>query len=206
MNNRNSGSDRDSDVSGAKTDPNSAHTDDFTGDIDQIKEEYDRDNYPLHYAILQNSPITDLDANDVLINSQDNYGNTPLHVAVFMISPNIVNYLLGQGANPNIANGIDFSPLDYTLDLYEGKKNCIDKRHDRLQQLSPDCMKLNKIYCSLNIRGGKHIHEAFKTNDSLLSSCTISGGKSRRKRKGKRTRKGRKLRSRSRSKKAKRAR
>jgi hypothetical protein len=46
-----------------------------------------------------------------LINNTDNYGNTPLHIAVMSREKEYVRALISQGANPDIMNDIELSPL-----------------------------------------------------------------------------------------------
>ncbi len=45
------------------------------------------------------------------INKTDNYGNTPLHIAVMSREKEYVRALVSHGADPDIMNGIELSPL-----------------------------------------------------------------------------------------------
>ena len=48
---------------------------------------------------------------DIEINTMDEDGNTPLHIAVEGKQPHTVQYLLNHNANPNLANGIGYNSV-----------------------------------------------------------------------------------------------
>ena len=57
------------------------------------------------------------------VNCQDKYQLTMLHFAVLEGLPLICKLLLENGANPNLLNQLDRSPLDYVIDHYPSDSN-----------------------------------------------------------------------------------
>lgn len=86
---------------------------------------------PLHLAIRSNANaevITYVLENfPVSINTQDNHGLTPLHIAAFVNSPHLM-YLIRAGANPNAPDQTQETPLHWAM---RTKKNA----HDAIRNL-----------------------------------------------------------------------
>ena len=68
---------------------------------------------PLHIASLKLDIIQVLTQNPMLdINTTNNEGNTPLHLACLFTQPNVVQFLLDkQSCNPNVQNKVGNAPL-----------------------------------------------------------------------------------------------
>jgi ankyrin repeat protein len=84
---------------------------------------------PLHFAI-QNHNIELVNIllknNSIIIDNPDNYGNTPLWRAVYESKgrSEIIELLLSKGANPDLKNYYDISPIDLAKSIsnYDVKK------------------------------------------------------------------------------------
>jgi ankyrin repeat protein len=63
------------------------------------------------------------------INNTDNYGNTPLHIAVMSREKEYVRALVSQGADPDIMNDIELSPLHLAAFLNDSEtaRDLLDK-------------------------------------------------------------------------------
>ena len=73
---------------------------------------------PIHYAVLsQDQKIAELllSKDKTLIDSQSQNGSTPLHFAVSNSCLQMVLFLLSNGANPNIANNLNQTPLHLAM-------------------------------------------------------------------------------------------
>ncbi len=49
------------------------------------------------------------------LNSQDDLGRTPLHLAYLTNRPDVMNWLIAAGADPHIADSSGMSPLAYAV-------------------------------------------------------------------------------------------
>lgn len=70
-----------------------------------------------------------LAAKGFLINNTDNYGNTPLHIAVMSREKEYVRALVSHGADPDIMNDIELSPLHLAAFLNDSEtaRDLLDK-------------------------------------------------------------------------------
>lgn len=70
-----------------------------------------------------------LDGRGFSINKTDNYGNTPLHIAVMSRDKEYVKALVSHGADPNLMNGIQLSPLHLAAFLNDSEttRDLLDK-------------------------------------------------------------------------------
>ncbi|XP_014224271.1 ankyrin-1-like [Trichogramma pretiosum] len=57
----------------------------------------------------------------VHVNAQDKEGNTPLHLALRIGRKEVIEYLLGRGADPNLANDKGFTPLHTICNHWEDR-------------------------------------------------------------------------------------
>jgi ankyrin repeat protein len=55
--------------------------------------------------------ISKLETNGISINETDNYGNTPLHIAIMSRDRKYARSLMNQGANLNLKNKVELTPL-----------------------------------------------------------------------------------------------
>jgi ankyrin repeat protein len=80
---------------------------------------------PLHLAILRNQIAS---ASQLiylfpeLLNTQDKYGNTPLHDAVGVDRLEMIEFMLDQGARVNIYNKKNKNPIDLALEWNSSQK------------------------------------------------------------------------------------
>ncbi len=84
--------------------------------LENLLQEREANNHatPLHIACNYNALDVAkifVEANNNIINEQDKEGYTPLHYACIRGNHQMVDYLLSQGANQNIANNAGYTPL-----------------------------------------------------------------------------------------------
>ncbi len=99
--------------------------------------------------------------NTSLVNSIDYDGNTPLHCAAMVNSPNMLSFLLNNGADPTIKNNSGDTPLHLSIKLEN--KDCASI----LWSLS-DCL------FATDANGMTALELAFKTRDLFYYTTLIS--------------------------------
>jgi ankyrin repeat protein len=123
---------------------------------------------PLHLAISNNNFSSAeflLQSNDVVANTQDNHGNTPLHYAKHS---SFVKLLLESGmANPNIPNERGFCPIHVAVQRRDvDSVNCLLSHHANIN-VADDC----KWLTPLHLAAQDTIHDAsFRSNKQSKGS------------------------------------
>ncbi len=96
-----------------------------------------------------------------LVNSTDYDGNTPLHCAVMVNSPNMLSFLLNMGADPTIPNGDGNTPLHLAIKL--GSKDCASQ-----------LIGLNDTLFAKNATDVTALEQAIKTGDAFYFNAIIT--------------------------------